>query len=309
MIIEKKKKGNITVYIVDKDYDDEMLKKVISKKLKKNQIKDIIDDDSNVYTKDGKLLLKFRKNKLNKKNIDDFYDNIIDFANSKTTTRGTASGMNTSNLAKNPAVMTNIFGFFDIISPRQRFILKQQGKTLKINARECKFNMDNPEKYKKTLPLIKQIDEYYEKYAPENYKAQRKKANQTQFKIQGTSFTTVTTNVNFQIAVHTDKGDDNDGFGNLAVIERGKYKGGETCFPQYGVGVDVRNGDVLFMDVHQAHGNLPLELETKDAVRLSIVCYLRKQLWSNTKGKSKKVMQAHNNFIKNARKTRKNKKS
>ena len=309
MIIEKKKKGKITVYIVDKDYDDEMLKKVISKKLKKGQIKDIIDDDADVYTKDGKLLLKFRKNKLNKKNIDDFYDNVIDFAHSKTTTRGIASGMNTSNLAKNTAVMTNIFGFFDIISPRQRFILKQQGKTLKINARECKFNMDNPEKYKKTLPLIKQIDEYYEKYAPENYKAQRKKANQTQFKIQGTSFTTVTTNVNFQIAVHTDKGDDDEGFGNLAVIERGKYKGGETCFPQYGVGVDVRTGDVLFMDVHQAHGNLPLELETKDAVRLSIVCYLRKKVWSNTKGKSKKVMKSHNNFIKNARKTMKNKKT
>jgi hypothetical protein len=309
MIIDKKKKGNITVYIVDKDYDDDKLDKVISKKLKKGQIKDIIDYDADVYTKDGKLLLKFRKNKLNKKNIDDFYDNIVDFAHSKTTTRGTASGMKTSNLAKNTAVMTNIFGFFDIISPRQRFILKQQGKTLKMNARECKFNMDNPEKYKKTLPLIKQIDEYYEKYAPENYKAQRKKANQTQFKIQGTSFTTVTTNVNFQIAVHTDKGDDDDGFGNLAVIERGKYKGGETCFPQYGVGVDVRNGDVLFMDVHQAHGNLPLELETKDAVRLSIVCYLRKKVWSNTKGKSKKVMQTHNNFIKNARKTRKNKKT
>lgn len=309
MIIEKKKKGKITVYIVDKDYDDEMLKKVVSKKLKKGQIKDIIDDDADVYTKDGKLLLKFRKNKLNKKNIDDFYDNVIDFAHSKTTTRGIASGMNTSNLAKNTAVMTNIFGFFDIISPRQRFILKQQGKTLKINARECKFNMDNPEKYKKTLPLIKQIDEYYEKYAPENYKAQRKKANQTQFKIQGTSFTTVTTNVNFQIAVHTDKGDDDEGFGNLAVIERGKYKGGETCFPQYGVGVDVRTGDVLFMDVHQAHGNLPLELETKDAVRLSIVCYLRKKVWSNTKGKSKKVMKSHNNFIKNARKTMKNKKT
>ena len=130
MIIDKKKKGNITVYIVDKDYDDDKLDKVISKKLKKGQIKDIIDYDADVYTKDGKLLLKFRKNKLNKKNIDDFYDNIVDFAHSKTTTRGTASGMKTSNLAKNTAVMTNIFGFFDIISPRQRFILKQQGKTL-----------------------------------------------------------------------------------------------------------------------------------------------------------------------------------
>ncbi len=308
MIIEKKKKGKINVYIVDKDYDDDKLKSVLAKKLKRSDIKDIISDDTDVYTKEGKLLLKFRKNKLNKKKIDDFYDNIIQFANNKTTTRARASGTKKSNLATNPGVMTNIFGFFDIISPRQRFIMNQQGKPIKTNARECKFNMDNPEKYEKCIPLIKQIDEYYKKYAPEHYKSQRKKANQTQFKIQGTAFTTVTTNVNFQIAVHSDKGDDNDGFGNLAVIEHGKYKGGETCFPQYGIGVDVRTGDVLFMDVHQPHGNLPLVLETKDALRLSIVCYLRRRLWENTKGKTKKFMIAHNNKIKNARKTQKNRK-
>ena len=82
MIIDKKKKGNITVYIVDKDYDDDKLDKVISKKLKKGQIKDIIDYDADVYTKDGKLLLKFRKNKLNKKNIIHLIINIyLDYIN------------------------------------------------------------------------------------------------------------------------------------------------------------------------------------------------------------------------------------
>jgi hypothetical protein len=99
--------------------------------------------------------------------------------------------------------------------------------------------------------------------------------------------------VNYQTTVHSDKGDDAEGFGNLAVIERGKYKGGETCFPQYGIGVDVRTGDILYMDVHQPHGNLPIMLETADAKRLSIVCYLRKNIWDQTKGKTKKFKDYH----------------
>jgi hypothetical protein len=169
--------------------------------------------------------------------------------------------------------MTNILGYFDKLAPNQKVIFKERGQALpKITVRETRFNMDYPDKFKKLIPLIKEIDKYYEKYAPDNYKLQRQKANQTPFKISGTAFTTVTTNVNWQTSIHTDKGDDTDGFGNLVVIETGKYKGGETCLPQYGIGVDVRTGDVLYMDVHQPHGNLPLDLETPDAIRLSIVC-------------------------------------
>lgn len=195
---------------------------------------------------------------------------------------------------------------YNYLSPKQKFILKQQGKKISTSVRQCRFNMDYPDKYKKLLPLIRQIDEYYKQYVPDKYKAQRRKANQTPFKIDGTAFTTITTNVNFQTTVHTDKGDDIEGFGNLAVIEHGKYKGGETCLPQYGIGVDVRTGDILYMDVHQPHGNLPLELETKDAKRLSIICYLRNNIWLKTKGKTKKFMMSHINIIKNTRKTKKN---
>jgi hypothetical protein len=157
-------------------------------------------------------------------------------------------------------------------------------------------------KYKKTIPLIKEIDELYAKLTPEQYKLQRKKANETHFKIPNTSFTTVTTNVNYQTSTHTDKGDDDEGFGNLAVIERGNYTGGETCFPQYGIGVDVRNGDILFMDVHQPHSNLPIVKKEKDTIRLSIVCYLRKKVWLNTKNRTRKFYEKHTKTMKNMRK-------
>jgi hypothetical protein len=115
--------------------------------------------------------------------------------------------------------------------------------------------------------------------------------------------------VNFQTTVHTDKGDDIEGFGNLSVIEKGKYTGGETCFPQFGIGVNVRSGDVLFMDVHEAHGNLPIITENDDAKRLSIVCYLRKNIWEKTKKKSKEFFNNQIKLIKNIKnqKTKKNK--
>jgi hypothetical protein len=118
-----------------------------------------------------------------------------------------------------------------------------------------------------------------------------------------TSFTTVTTNVNYQTSIHTDKGDDVEGFGNLAVIERGPgYDGGETCFPQYGIGVDVRTGDILFMDVHQPHANLPIKLKDKDeSFRLSIVCYLRKNVWLSTMNKTRKFYESHRKTLRNMR--------
>ena len=301
MIIKKEDKGNITIYYVDKDISNEKMENYKNKLVKPNQINLIIDDDADVYTKEGKLLLKFRKNKLPDKDVNDFYDNVIQFALKKTNNRGSASGSTKKNVYENPKIMTNIIGYFDKFSPKQKFLLKKQNKTL-LNVRATRFVMDHPDKYKKLFPLIKDIDTLYEKYIPDKYEKQKKKANQTYFKVPNTSFTTITTNVNFQTTIHKDTGDDIEGFGNLAVIEKGKYTGGETCLPQYGIGVNVRTGDILFMDVHEWHGNLPIHLEEKDAQRLSIVCYLRKNVWEKTKNKTKKFMIHHNKTIKNLRK-------
>ena len=302
MIDKKEVIKGITVYTVSPDYDKDKLEKKLNKFLKREDIKTIIDHDADVYTTDGKLLLRFRKKALTNKNVDEFYDNIIEFAKNVSSNRGNATGSKKKDLKYNPKVMSNIFGFFDRWSPIHKVIFKKLGKTPDVTVRECRFNQDYPENYKKTIPLIKEIDEQYSNLTPEQYKLQRKKANETHFKIPGTSFTTVTTNVNFQTTIHTDKGDDEEGFGNLAVIERGKYTGGETCFPQYGIGVDVRTGDILFMDVHQPHANLPIKKETDDSIRLSIVCYLRKNVWLRTKNKTRRFYERHNKTIKNMRK-------
>ena len=303
-IINKEKKGKVTVYIVGKEYDDERQKKKANTFIKPEHIKTIIDHDADVFTEEGKLLLRFRKNALPKAHIDAFYENVIKFAMRTTANRGSAAG-NTGkkSIGTNPRVMSNIFGYFDRWSPMHNYIFTKLGKRPKVNVRECAFNMDFPENYKQTLPLVEDIDHLYEKLTPEQYAAQRKKADQTHFKIPHTSFTTVTTNVNYQTAIHTDKGDDVDGFGNLAVIEKGPgYDGGETCFPQYGIGVDVRTGDILFMDVHQPHANLPIKLkDKKESFRLSIVCYLRKNIWMSTMNKTKKFYESHRKTLRNMR--------
>ena len=71
------------------------------------------------------------------------------------------------------------------------------------------------------------------------------------------------------------------------------YQGGYIGFPKYGIAVDVRQGDFLAMDVHQYHCNTPIKVgkmcnkksniknnrqKTKKHGRLSIVCYLRKNM-------------------------------
>jgi hypothetical protein len=151
------------------------------------------------------------------------------------------------------------------------------------------------------IPFVQKIDALYKKLVPDQYKKQHSKAKETYYKIGNTSFTTITTNINFQTTIHKDTGDDEEGFGNLAVIEKGKYTGGETCFPQYGIGVNVREGDILFMDVHEWHANLPIIYEEPNVERMSVVCYLRKKVWERTRNKSRKFLSDHNKTVRKIR--------
>ena len=301
-IVKKEKKGKVTVYIVKKDFDDEKMEKKMNTFIKPSDIDTIINDDADVYAEEtGKLLLRFRKKALDDEHIDAFYDNVIKFAKNKSGLRASAAGSKKKGYS-DKKVMSNIFGYFDTWSPAQKSIFKKRGKTPSVMVRECRFNMDYPEEYKKTIPLLKDIDELYAKLTPEHYKLQRKAADETHFKIPGTSFTTVTTNVNYRTSCHVDRNDFPQSFGNLAVIERdGKYEGAETCFPQYKLCVNVRSGDILFMDVHQPHANLPMIKKDKDAIRLSIVCYLRTNVWLRTKNRTRRFYETHNRTVKNLR--------
>lgn len=305
MIIKKEKKNGINILYVSKDKTNAEMDKLANTLVTSKLINYIIDEDTDVYTEDNKILLAFRKKKLNDKHVKTFYDNVIKFAqNHYSLNRGSTSASKSKNIYDNPKVYSNVIGYMDTFSPSQKVLLKKKGITLKYSVRECMFNMYYPDNYKKLIPLVQDIDYYYKALFPNNYKKQHKKANQTYFKVAKTSFTTITTNVNFQTSIHKDRGDDAEGFGNLTVIENGEYTGAETCMPQYGVGVNVRTGDILFMDVHEWHGNLPMVKKDKDAIRLSVVCYLRTNVWKNTRNVTKAQMMKHNKTVRSIRKNK-----
>ena len=283
MIDRIEKHGNLLINYVSKDYDDAHLETLMNTKIKRADIQFIIDHDADVYCENGKLLLRFRKKKLSDNNVKEFYENVIKFAVNKTSNRGSASGSEKKNIFANPKIMSNIIGYFDKFSPSQKVKLRQTGQPIpKVTVRKTRFLSMYPERFERTLPLIQEIDNLYEQLVPDNYAEQKQKSMETPFHIAKTAFTTATINSNYQTTVHKDRGD--WGFGNLTVIEHGSYLGGETCFPQYGIAVNVRTNDILFMDVHEPHGNLPIELQTADTKRLSIVCYLRISIWKQTRG-------------------------
>jgi hypothetical protein len=281
---------------VAKKKTDEEMKRLENTFIKPSDIDTIIRDDATVYTEDGKLLFLFRKKKLTGGQA--FYDVIADYMKKHpSTNRGTASGSTSKNTRDNPKVQTTITGYFDRWSPIHKYLFKKKGIKTPIEVRETAFLADHPDEFQKMVPFIEQIDRLYKKYLPEYYEKQYKKAKETHFKIGDTSFSSTTINLNFTTTIHKDKGDDEDGYGNLCTIQRGNYTGSETCFPQYGIGVDVREGDILLMDVHEWHANLPIKLE-KGAERMSVVCYLRKKLWERTRNKSRAFMKRHNKTVK-----------
>ena len=165
---------------------------------------------------------------------------------------------------------SNIIGYFD-----------KRDRNLGINAPPCRttaFTSQQVSKWNNVVPLILSIDKQFKKLIPKNYNIQYDQAHKTKYYIKDTSFSTVTINYNWQTALHKDAGDLKAGFGNLVVLEEGKYHGGFTGFPQYKVAIDVRHGDFLAMDVHEWHSNTKIKPITKDYTRLSLVCYLRENM-------------------------------
>ena len=69
MLIKKEKKRNIMVYHIGKNISDEKMNSLANTYVKQSDIDFIIDHDADVYTEDGKLLLKFRKDILKDANV------------------------------------------------------------------------------------------------------------------------------------------------------------------------------------------------------------------------------------------------
>ena len=124
------------------------------------------------------------------------------------------------------------------------------------------------------------VGERFKELIRARWEAQMKMARRTNqnYLIPGTPFTTVTINKNFRTAIHKDKGDYIPGFGNISVYRKGIVRGGYFLLPQWGVAIDIDNDDLLLVDVHQWHGNAPLDLD-EGALRISFVMYYRHKMY------------------------------
>jgi hypothetical protein len=242
----------------------------------------LIDYDCDLFCEEtGVLLAKFRKNQIPMEMIKRSYSSFSEAA-TPTSNRGVSAGKMSGNKTRvlrhkkdgtisktNTAKVVNsgIIGYFD--------------RTMRSPyCRTTAFTGAKIEKWNRCLPIIKRVSGLYQELVPEKWALQKDWIERTSqdFVIKDTVFTTVTVNKNWQTAVHTDKGDLTDGFGNLVVLRRGKYTGGYFVLVKWGVAFNLQNGDVLFTDVHQVHGNTPIKKLTEDAERISLVMYYRENM-------------------------------
>ena len=124
--------------------------------------------------------------------------------------------------------------------------------------------------------LVQHISKLFQKYCPEEFAKQKQFVDQCNehMVIPDTAYTSLTVNMTWRTGLHVDKGDFRSGLGNLCCFCYGEYSGGEIMMPNYKIAFDLREGDVLFMDVHEPHCN---NILTGDG-RVSLVCYAREQI-------------------------------
>lgn len=267
--------------VLKKKINDQNIKKMKGKMFETSN--NIINYDCDAYKPNGDLLFKYRKKVIPEKIYKNAYKNYLQLGFSKSINRGNASGRYKKGKKQyrtfkkknkhiyekdNHFVNSGIMGYLD-------------SKNWKKPCRKTAFTKNHFSKFKAGLPFIQAIDQQYKKLVSKNYQQQMHESKKSNYTIDGTCFSTVTVNANFRTALHKDSGDFQNGFGNLCVIEDkpNSYTGGYTLFPQYDIGIDVRSGDFLAMDVHEWHCNSAIKKKNKNSTRLAFVCYLRNNMY------------------------------
>ena len=281
----------------------------------------VYDEDVDIFSNENgskKLLARFRKNVIPKELLELGWEAFYKTA-APSRNRGAAAGPiqlksaywqkrkptevtkwsakyiqdgKVSHMRVNNNVFSSVLGYFE------------QTPFMGLPCRLTSYTQKYFSQFKQGIPFLQQIDKCFKVLIPENHKKQYDRAKSNpKYQIDDTAFSSVTLNRNFRTALHKDDGDFKEGFGNLTVLEYGKYSGGSTCFPRFGIGFNVRTGDFLAMDVHEWHCNIEM-VESKEEkeynkklpmiysndkstgtlgqdksfTRISFVCYLREKL-------------------------------
>lgn len=271
----------------------------------------IIRENADVYRitrengkKERKLLFIFRKNIIPDYMFEDAITAFKDQAMKTVNSRGKAGGYVTKD-----QVSPNVAGFVSPDKFKSRVIYKDGSisdyyvsnkvksliagyydrpklseksdilKNDKIPCRTTAFTENFPEKWRLALPLIQTADDLYAKFTPETHQEQYNLASMTpQYQIDDTAFSTITVNHNWRTACHVDEGDYHNGMTVVLVAQEGDYEGGYLGYPEYGVAIDIKQGDFLLQDPHQYHCNTPIIPLTDPYTRLSMILYYRENI-------------------------------
>jgi hypothetical protein len=252
------------------------------KKLDESSYDTLLDEDVDVFTPEGEVLLRLRKKCLPGNLAAEAFE-VLKKIKTKTNNRGYASGKlymsnqprmkkdgtvsKTHSVAKGGEVISSVIGYFDRY-PRIPY------------CRQTAFNANEPGEWQRVLPFIQATDMAYKAIDEERYERQMEVVRRTSpdFTIPGTSYTTVTVNQNFQTAVHTDQGDLKDGLSNILVLRAGEFQGGNLVFPHYRCAVRLDTCDLLLFDSHHMHGNTPIFGKVGGYTRVSCVLYYRERM-------------------------------
>ena len=149
-------------------------------------------------------------------------------------------------------------------------------------GRETSFVKKHRNKWNKSIPYIQYVNELFKSIHPQQYKKQKDIIGNNPFTIPNTIFSTVTINYNFRCAAHLDSNDLKDGYSVLTVCQKGVYEGFYLGYPQYGICLNLKQGDILLMNPHQIHSNTGTTIASPDYERLSMVFYFRNGLLASS---------------------------
>ena len=146
-------------------------------------------------------------------------------------------------------------------------------------GRLTKSTENKYEEFESNKPFYNEINALVAQYQPGKHKILNERfanVKDEKYNLFGTAFTTITVNNNFAVAYHRDGNNAENAVAAIAVMEKGKYSGGEFIFPELRLGFDIREGDVLIGDNQGfIHGMVPFKMETHDAENVMFVFYQR----------------------------------
>ena len=159
---------------------------------------------------------------------------------------------------------SNFLGWYDK-TPREPF------------CRPTAWSLERPDILEMSREFESDVHKVYREELPDHWQEQINfmKHVSPRFKYRESPYTTITINHNARFPYHFDEGDFAGGLGNLVVLDGGKDESGVMVMPRERVAFLVRPGDVLLMNVHALHGNLPL---TEGQERLTAVLYAREKI-------------------------------